>query len=76
MKYFAGLDVSLEETAICVVDDSGRIVKETRAVSEPQALSDALRKAGEVTIPQRYPQNNKKQRVAMFINELESLLTN
>lgn len=44
MKYFAGLDVSLEETAICVVDESGRIVKETRAVSEPQALSDALRK--------------------------------
>lgn len=44
MKYFAGLDVSLEETAICIVDESGRIVKETRAASEPQALSDALRK--------------------------------
>ena len=44
MKYFAGLDVSLEETAICVVDESSRIVKETRAASEPQALSDALRK--------------------------------
>ena len=23
MKYFAGLDVSLEETAICVVDETG-----------------------------------------------------
>jgi transposase len=34
----------LEETAICVVDESSRIVKETRAASEPQALSDALRK--------------------------------
>ncbi|MER9777238.1 transposase, partial [Mesorhizobium sp. M0220] len=44
MKYFAGLDVSLEETAICVVDESSQIVKETRAASEPQALSDALRK--------------------------------
>lgn len=44
MTYFAGLDVSLEETAICIVDESGRIVKETRAASEPQALSDALRK--------------------------------
>lgn len=43
MKCFAGLDVSLEETAICVVDESSRIVKETRAASEPQA-SDALRK--------------------------------
>ena len=46
MKYFAGLDVSLEETAICVVDESGRIVKEMRAASEPQALIDALREIG------------------------------
>lgn len=44
MKCFAGLDVSLEETAICVVDESSRIVKETRAASESQALSNALRK--------------------------------
>jgi transposase len=44
MKYFAGMDVSLEETAICVVDESGRIVKEGRAASEPQALYEALRK--------------------------------
>jgi transposase len=48
MKYFAGLDVSLEETAICVVDETGRIVKEVRAASEPQALSAALR---EVDLP-------------------------
>jgi len=41
MKYFAGLDVSLEETAVCVVDDTGRMVKEARAASEPEAL-DAL----------------------------------
>ena len=38
MKYFAGLDVSLEETAICVVDETGLIVKEVRAMSEPDAL--------------------------------------
>ena len=38
MGYFAGLDVSLEETAICVVDDAGCIVRETRTVSEPGAL--------------------------------------
>ena len=35
MDHYAGLDVSLEETAICVVDGTGRIVKETRAASEP-----------------------------------------
>lgn len=48
MKYFAGLDVSLEETAICIVDESGRIVKEARAASEPGALGEALR---EVDVP-------------------------
>ena len=31
MDYFAGLDVSLEETTICVVDETGRIVREARA---------------------------------------------
>jgi transposase len=36
--YFAGLDVSLEETAICIVDDAGKIVREARAASEPEAL--------------------------------------
>ncbi len=42
MKYFAGLDVSLEETAVCVVDETGQIVKEVRAMSEPDALIAAL----------------------------------
>ena len=42
MTYYAGLDVSLEETAICVVDDTGRIVKELRETSEPVALATAL----------------------------------
>lgn len=46
MRYFAGLDVSLEETAICVVDDSGGIVKEGRAASDPEALITVLRKLG------------------------------
>lgn len=31
MKYYAGLDVSLKETAICVIDETGRIVSELRA---------------------------------------------
>ena len=48
MDYYAGLDVSLEETAICIVDGSGRIVKEARAASEPTALIAALR---EIALP-------------------------
>jgi transposase len=29
MNHFAGLDVSVKETSICIVDDTGRIVRET-----------------------------------------------
>lgn len=43
MEYFAGLDVSLEETAICIVDEAGRIVREARAASEPDALVEFFR---------------------------------
>jgi transposase len=42
MKYFAGMDVSLEETAICVVDENGRMIKEARAASEPDAIHAVL----------------------------------
>src|ERR671921_2322077 len=38
MTYFAGLDVSLDETAICVVDAAGTMVREARVPSEPEAL--------------------------------------
>jgi transposase len=43
MDHYAGLDVSLEETAICVVDGTGRVVREARAPSEPEALIAVLR---------------------------------
>jgi len=56
MKYYAGMDVSLEETAICIVDEAGAIVKEMRADSEPRALADryvrpACRWSGSVSRP-------------------------
>jgi hypothetical protein len=40
------MDVSLEETAICIVNEVGAIVKEMRADSEPKALADTLCAAG------------------------------
>jgi transposase len=40
------LDVSLEETAICVVDETGRIVREARVASEPEALVAFFRASG------------------------------
>jgi transposase len=39
---YAGLDVSLEMTSICVVDADGRIVRETKALSEPAAIAACL----------------------------------
>src|SRR6188472_1711504 len=42
MDHFAGLDVSVKETSICIVDDTGKIVREVKAASEPQALLQVL----------------------------------
>jgi transposase len=42
MNYYAGLDVSLEETAICIVDEAGTIVRELRASSDPESLISAF----------------------------------
>ena len=39
MKYFVGLDVSLKETAICIVDADGIIIVEGKVLSEPHAIS-------------------------------------
>ena len=47
MEVYVGLDVSLKETSICVVDGSGKIVSEATVLSEPLALAEFLRaKAG------------------------------
>jgi transposase len=42
MDHFAGLDVSVKETSICIVDDTGRIVREAKVASEPEALLQVL----------------------------------
>ena len=42
MDHFGGLDVSVKETSICIVDDTGRIVKEVKVASEPEALLKVL----------------------------------
>ena len=43
MDHFAGLDVSVKETSVCIVDDTGRIVREVKVASEPQALLAVLK---------------------------------
>jgi transposase len=44
MKQYVGLDVSQKETSVCVVEDSGRIVYQGTAKSNPGALTELLRK--------------------------------
>jgi len=38
MRQYAGIDVSLEYSSVCVVDADGRIVREAKVLSEPDAL--------------------------------------
>src|SRR5271169_5765610 len=38
MEHYAGIDVSLESASICVVDATGRIVREAKMASEPEVL--------------------------------------
>lgn len=44
MKQYVGLDVSQRETAVCVVDETGKVVFQGKAKSEPGVLTDVLRK--------------------------------
>jgi hypothetical protein len=42
MDHFAGLDVSIKEASVCVVDDTGRIAREEKVASEPEYLLQVL----------------------------------
>jgi len=43
VEHYAGLDVSLELTSVCIVDERGGIVSEAKVASEPEALIGFLR---------------------------------
>ena len=43
MDHFSGLDVSVKETSVCIVDDTGKIVREVKVASEPAALLAVLK---------------------------------
>src|SRR5271155_2145987 len=45
MDYFAGLDISMDETHVCVLDREGVVVRESKTVSTAQAIADELMKA-------------------------------
>ena len=47
MDNFAGLDVSVKETSVCIVDETGKIVREVRVSSEPESLLVVLKNAAD-----------------------------
>jgi transposase len=46
MEHYAGIDVSLEYSSVCVVDSTGKIVQEGKVASDPVALTGWLKALG------------------------------
>src|SRR6266851_3728683 len=46
MVYFAGLDVSVKETSVCVVDDTGKVILEQKVPTEPADIIALLTSLG------------------------------
>jgi transposase len=46
MKHYAGLDVSVKETSICIVDETGKICRELKVVTHPEDVLRALQDPG------------------------------
>lgn len=53
MEHFAGIDVSLEQSSVCVVDGAGKITHEAKVAIEPEALVESLSQSGEGSDPDR-----------------------
>ena len=43
MEHYVGLDVSLKLTAICIVDQKGKIIREGMVASNPEAIAAFVR---------------------------------
>ena len=44
MHHYVGLDVSLRQTAVCVVDQTGKIMREGMVASDPEVIADFIAK--------------------------------
>src|SRR2546423_14081735 len=42
MRHYAGLDVSIKETSVCIIDESGKVCRQTKVPSHPEDLARAL----------------------------------
>jgi transposase len=43
MEYFVGLDLSIDETAICVVDGKGTVTLSSAVATDPEMIAEVLR---------------------------------
>jgi len=46
MAHYAGLDVSVKETSVCVVDDTGKVILEQKVRTEPEDIIALLTSLG------------------------------
>ena len=46
MEFFVGIDVSLESSSICIIDERGVIIKEGQTISEPETIGRFIRHKG------------------------------
>jgi transposase len=43
MEYYAGLDVSVKETSVCIVDKTGKVTREVKVATKPAAILEVLK---------------------------------
>jgi transposase len=46
MQFFVGIDVSLDSSSICIIDERGGVIKEGKADSDPIAIARFIRHRG------------------------------
>src|SRR3954454_797630 len=42
MEHYAGLDVSVKETSVCVIDGTGKVIQEVKVATEPDTIRAVL----------------------------------
>lgn len=59
MHFYAGLDVSLETTSVCVVDGDGKIVRQAELASDPDTIEFFWRDEAQDLVGLRLLHNRK-----------------
>ena len=46
MQHYVGLDVSVKETSVCIVDKAGKVMREVKVATKPEAILAVLTEEG------------------------------